>query len=190
VHVPVPHPISERDYSWQPLSLHSGANRYFFLFLSTVQYKRIFLVHPGIPRCRLRGLILSVFTIRSSTRVQVTIYALTFVPCTRLIILGNELPIGSNTSFTDPLFRHLSSAIAFSICAQLTNVRITRSLLAISTLLNPPLRLLRASPRFGWESSSRWRTRHSFHSSTSSLKLHVVDCDHLAVYVILYGTTP
>jgi hypothetical protein len=95
--------------------------------------------HPGMPRCRLRGLLLSVFTIRSSTRVQVNIYALTFVPCTRLTLLGNELLIGSNTSFTDPLFRHLSSAIAFSICAQLTNVRITRSLLAISSLLNPPL---------------------------------------------------
>jgi hypothetical protein len=79
-----------------------------------------------------------VFTIQSSTRVQVNIYALTFVPCTRLIILGNELLIGSNTSFTDPLFRHLSSAIALSICAQLTNVRITRSLLVISSLLNSP----------------------------------------------------
>ena len=69
--------------------------------------------------------------------------ALTFVPCTRLIILGNELLIGSNTSFTDPLFRHLSCAIAFSICPQLTNVRPTRSLLAISTLLIP---LITASP--------------------------------------------
>jgi hypothetical protein len=39
-----------------------------------------------MPRCRLRGLLLSVFTIRSSTRVQVNIYALTFVPCMRLII--------------------------------------------------------------------------------------------------------
>lgn len=94
------------------------------------------LVHPGIPRCRLRGLLWSVFTIRSSTRVQVNIYA-HFVPCTRLIILGNELLIGSNTSYTDPLFRHLSRTIAFSICAQLTNVRPTRSLLAISSLLNP-----------------------------------------------------
>jgi hypothetical protein len=45
--------------------------------------------------------------------------------------------------FTDPLFRHLSSSIAFSICAQLTNVRPNRSLLAISSLLNP---LITASP--------------------------------------------
>ncbi len=78
------------------------------------------------------------FTVRSSTRIQVNIYAFTFVPCTRLIILGNALLIGSNTSFTDPLFRHLSSSIAFSISPQLTNVRLTRSLLAISSLLSPP----------------------------------------------------
>lgn len=54
-----------------------------------------------------------------------------------------NLSTGSNTSFTNPLFRHLSCAIAFSICTQLTNVRPTRSLLAISSLLNP---LITASP--------------------------------------------
>ncbi len=33
---------------------------------------------------------------------------MSLVPYTRLIIMGNELLIGSNMSFPDPLFRHLS----------------------------------------------------------------------------------
>jgi hypothetical protein len=71
--------------------------------------------------------------------LDLNIYALTFTSHTRLIPLGNELLIGPNTSFPTPLFRHILSSIAFSICARLINVRLTRTLLAIASLLTPSI---------------------------------------------------
>lgn len=172
----VPHPMSERDYSWQPLSLHtisSGAKRFFFLFQSISEYLWVPRGSSRIPRCRLRGLYLSMFTM---TCVLVNIYALTFVPSTRLIISGNELLI---RLLTDPLFRHFSSSVCV-LDLRAADQRAFYSLLIgyLKPAKPPSLRILRAPPRYGWESSLLWRTRHSFHSLSSSPKLHV-SCDHL-----------
>jgi hypothetical protein len=126
--------MSERDYSWQPLSLHtisSGANSYFF--------SEYFWFTPNTPLSSPRPPLARVHHSKLGLRPSKYLRP-HFRPlhAPHYSSLGNELLVRSNTSFTDPLFRHLSCAIALSICAQLTNVRITRSLLAISSLLNPP----------------------------------------------------
>jgi hypothetical protein len=96
-----------------------------------------------MPRCPLRGLVWSAFTIRSSTRVHVVTTPSVSSLARASLFWEMNFSSVQITSFTDPLFRHLSSSIAFSICAQLTNVRPTRSSLAISSLLIP---LITASP--------------------------------------------
>ena len=133
-----------RNYSWQPLSLHSISSfaDSFLLPIFTVTVVPFarhapvhyppspstfsYLLHsvpPIVPT--FRGLSSA---IRRSPHIQVSIYALTSPPHTRSkrpILLGKELLIGTNTSLPDPLFRHFFVVNAFSICMHLTNVRLT-----------------------------------------------------------------
>jgi len=74
---------------------------------------------------------------------------------------------------------------AFSICTHLTNVRLSRTRLAITSLLMPFITTFPPSvshSRLDWKGSSLVRTGVPLHSLTSSLKLHVVACDHLSVH--------
>lgn len=182
--------MSERDYSWQPLSLHiisSGANRYFF---SLSIYKRISLgvelssrFIPNTPLSSPRPQLVNVRHVPHSSK-----YIRPYFSSLARALLSREMNF--SYVFYGPL---ISSSFVLSCVLDLraADQRAFYSLLIgyLKPAKPPSLRILRAPPRYGWESSLLWRTRHSFHSLTPSPKLHV-SCDHLAVYVILYRTTP
>jgi hypothetical protein len=100
----------------------------------------------------------------------------------RLILLENETSHRIQTQLYRPLIPSFVFVVnAFSICTRLTNVRLTRAHHWLSqACLPPPLRpFRRAPPAFGQEGPPFRRTRRSFHSLTSSPKLHVLAFDHL-----------
>ena len=179
-----PHPMSERDYSWQPLSLHTislTTNSFFFsLFynISATLSSRFLPVCPPVDSAAsscldLRPVSIYVLACHSSLTRASLLWEMNFLSVQTCL-------------FRTPYFV-IYRSIASSICTHLTNVRLTRSLLATSSLLTSLITASPTVPRFRLGKFIILTRAHetSFSGLTSSPKLHVVGV-RSPVYVIHY----